>query len=733
MNRRFCLPSKLLSVIFFAFILAACGGGGGGGGGSEPSFGGGSGDSGGGGGATDDSSDAAVVLSVDLIRDAVSVDSVTSVNPAEIAVSVVDTKGKGISGVIVSASTSIGEIVPPSGTALTDANGEASFTLEAGTDLGAGTVTVSVDTYNASVNFQVGESNLKVGSFNGATFVEGQLSLGSSSLPAAGSTPVTVTVVDEDDELISNAVVVNFTSGCAATSPATANITESVTTQNGVATATYIADGCVGSDTVTATIVQGNSQQATATLSVAAADVNSIAFQSASPETLALAGTGGAGRSESSTVEFQVLDETGSPAAGVEVEFTLSTRVGDLKLTNEELDASDGVIKAIATTNDLGVARAIVLAGNVSTVVRVNASITVDGETLTTVSDKLVISTGLPDQDSISLVATLLNIAGGNLDGEQTVLTVRMADKFNNPVPNGTVAFFTTEFASIEPSCETLDGGCTVTLTSQEPRQQLFNTGFIKNTNDDACPTHGANEPCPVSLGNIFGGRSTILVTAIGEESFIDANGNGIYDDGELFEDLGEAFLDHNEDGVYNPAGVACTPSANADCASGAEETFVDFNSNGVYDSGNGVYNGSLCPVDSPASVCSRELVNVRRDLAVVISSHLQNLYFVNDTGGGQTIDAAASPTGTVFIADRFNNQPAAGATITVSAEGCELASLSSFTVPNSNGYNAYSLDVTVSEITDNTDPINGSITVQVNLPSGDAPPPLIISCSDPV
>ncbi len=314
------------------------------------------------------------------------------------------------------------------------------------------------------------------------------------------------------------------------------------------------------------------------------------------------------------------MDETGSPAAGVEVEFTLSTRVGDLKLTNEALDTSDNVTKAVATTNDLGIARAIVLAGNVSTVVRVNASITVDGETLTTVSDKLVISTGLPDQDSISLVATLLNIAGGNLDGVQTELTVRMADKFNNPVPDGTVAFFTTEFASIEPSCETIADGCSVTLTSQQPRQQLFNTNFIKDTNDVACPSHGAMQPCPVSLGNIFGGRSTILVTAIGEESFIDANGNGVYDDGELFEDLGEAFLDHNEDDVYNPGGVACTPSADADCASGAEEIFVDFNSNGVHDSGNGVYNGTLCPVGSAASVCSRELVNVRRGLPVVIS-----------------------------------------------------------------------------------------------------------------
>ena len=196
MNRHFCLSFKFFSVLFFAFAVAACGGGGGGG--SEPSFGGGS------------DGTVAVVLSVDLIRDGASVNSVTSVNPAEISVLVADSKGKGISGVIVTGSTSLGNIVPASGTALSDTNGEASFTLEAGENLGAGTVTVSVEAFTASVNFQVGESNLKVGSFNGSSFVEGQLSLGSASLPAAGSTPVTVSVVDENDDLITNAVLLTL-------------------------------------------------------------------------------------------------------------------------------------------------------------------------------------------------------------------------------------------------------------------------------------------------------------------------------------------------------------------------------------------------------------------------------------------------------------------------------------------------------------------------------------------
>jgi hypothetical protein len=49
------------------------------------------------------------------------------------------------------------------------------------------------------------------------------------------------------------------------------------------------------------------------------------------------------------------------------------------------------------------------------------------------------------------------------------------------------------------------------------------------------------------------GGRSTLLVTAIGEESFIDKNANGRYDEGEYWTNLTEAFVDHNEDNRYTP------------------------------------------------------------------------------------------------------------------------------------------------------------------------------------
>ena len=43
------------------------------------------------------------------------------------------------------------------------------------------------------------------------------------------------------------------------------------------------------------------------------------------------------------------------------------------------------------------------------------------------------------------------------------------------------------------------------------------------------------------------------MVHAIGEESFVDANANGVYDQGELFQNKPEVFLDNNEDTYLYP------------------------------------------------------------------------------------------------------------------------------------------------------------------------------------
>ena len=168
----------------------------------------------------------------------------------------------------------------------------------------------------------------------------------------------------------------------------------------------------------------------------------SIEFVSASPSDLTLRGTGGAGRSETSTVTFRIKDPEGFILTDQIIRFSLSTTVGGITLFPET---------AISDSN--GLVSTVVQSGSVPTSVRVVASI--PGTNITTTSDQLAISSGIPDQDSFSLSSSIFNPEAWGYDGEESNITVRLGDIFNNPVPQGTSVSFTTEGGTIDGSCET--------------------------------------------------------------------------------------------------------------------------------------------------------------------------------------------------------------------------------------------------------------------------------------
>jgi hypothetical protein len=703
----FQLPRLQKVVLSWCFILvlAACGGGGGT---SDPGFIGG--------GATppDEVSDAEVTLTLALTNsDGEPTTNITSTDPGRLDITATDTlTGEPYVGLVIAVTTSLGRIEPVSGTALTDDAGLATVFLISDDIIGAGTVqvTTTIDDviFLESLSFSIGAAALVIGSIVDDVFTEGTIDAGAINLPTGGSTTLDVAVLDEDGELIDTVVQVSFGSGCA---PATAQITSPVSTVGGLATSTYTATGCVGDDTVNAVILGSSTNSASVTLTIAPASVNSISFESATPTTLALKGTGGVGREETSIVEFKVLDDVGDPVSGEAVAFSLSTTIGGLALTNDS-----------ATTNENGVAQAIVQAGNVSTAVRVNASIAVDGVELTTVSDRLVVSTGLPDQNSFSMSVEIFNPGGGNINGISTPITVRMADKFNNPVPDGTTAVFTTEFGTIVSTCSTTDGICSVNWTSQAPRVPLFNADLIATVANRTCVTTGETGlPCPDDLGQTYGHRSTVLVTAIGEESFIDTNGNGLWDIGEAHEDLPEAFLDHNENGVYD-GDDNCTANdttAGRICASGLEETFVDFNVNGMYDGGNGIYNGTLCPVSlAELGLCSRQLISVRGQGIVVMSS-TPSWILVDQAGnklapGGTGIPPLTADVNyTLYVADHFNNVPANGTAVDVTADACTVKQSSSV-VGNTAAIGATAFDIRLQFNPDNEELLTGDMEITI-------------------
>ena len=561
--------------------------------------------------------------------------SISISSPALVTATVRNASGAVVPNAIVTFSTDplFGAFSAGSNTALTNASGVASVTLTtSNTTGGASTVTansnVAGTAVTASLNYSIGASTITLSA----------IILPSGVLSAYGTASVSVDVLN-NGVLYTTPITVSFTSACASSGKAT--LTPSVTTVNGRATASYLDNGCNNTspgDTITATLINGVTR--TANLRVNAPSIGSIQFVSVitnpptSPPMITLKGTGGTGRSETARVTFRVVDIAGNPIGGTLVNFSLNTSVGGLSLSSASA-TSDPATGNVVTN---------VLSGTVATAVRVTAT----AGALSTQSDQLVISTGIPSQDNFSLSVSTFNIEGADIDGVPTTLTARFADHFHNPVPDGTAVSFTSEGGSVLPSCITVGGVCTTVLTSQALR-----------------PTNG---------------RVTVLARATGEEAFTDLNGNGTVDGiNEMIDangiptDMPEAFVDFNENGVRD-----------------ANEPFFDFNGNGIYDGPDARYNGILCTAG--AAICStQKSIDVRGSAVVVFSTSSANIVINN----GATITlpqctlaggAGAPRTFSVSVVDLNGNAMPAGTTIAFSADNGTITSDTSVTVPNTTG-----------------------------------------------
>jgi hypothetical protein len=646
--------------------------------------------------------------------------------------------------VIVTFESPIGDL--PIKSAVTDSEGKATVDIYAGSSLGAGEVTASLATNEVGKTIVVvGATNVVMGS--GTPFTEGAAEISTASLSAGGTATISVQIQDDKGNPFTQPVDVKFSSTCATKNPAQAEISSPVSSSNGIATSTYLAQGCVGEDQINVTANAGGiSLSAVGTINVLQADVGSIVFESADPENIGILGTGGV---ESSVVKFKVLDKNSNPVSNQNVLFELNTIIGGVALT-----------PAQATTNNEGIVQTVVTTGTVATSVRVTATVDDDSNPMiTSQSKQLIISTGIPDQDSFSLSAEVLNAEGWNRDGTEVKVIARMADAFNNPVPDGTTVSFTTEGGAIEDACQTTNGACSVTWTSQLARptgQSLFDeagvqirnpTGqqkcYVLKKNDlesDVCDK--ANDTQTRVYGNFYGqkygGRATITATAIGEETFPDLNGNGRFDAAEVTEflngkdvtgesfDLNDAFNDYNEDTVFNPQ-----PDGQLiGLEGGSLEELIDFNSNGVFDIKDELYNGVLCSSPSHSAcadgVTDSKSLFVRRSLTMVMSgsnavaTKHENIIIVDKNlvhaGGVITIVGKGSAQVYFSLSDLHNQQLPAGSKVTFVATAGSVSSGSEFIWPSSNFNGGRDFVVTIK----GEDEANsGTFLVNVETPNG--------------
>lgn len=692
-------------------------------------------------------------------RDASLCEEVTSISGDSSAILFIEVTNEDsttpLTQALVTATTTIGSITPSTGTAITDANGIALLDIVPGQDVGAGEITVSVLDSNLTKAFQIAAVDIEISISS---------SIADDELLAAGATALISIEISKDGELYTTPLTVEFSSGCV--SSGQASIDETVTSIGGFARSTYRPLTCVGGDIITATVITGgDTVSANTTINVSPANIGFLQFIDVTEPVIALKGTGGADRTEISEVTFKLVDSNGNDLASRTVNFELSTAVGGITLGT-----------ASAITNASGEVKTSVLSGSIATPVRVIASSEeeVEGNTVvvTAPSDILVVSTGIADQNSFSLSRSIFNPHALNVDGNTVAVNARLADHFNNPVPDGTAVTFITEGGVIEPSCTTTNGACSVTWTSSNPRP--FTDSMYENTIAQKCD---GGLPCPLGILNNdltidlpLGGRATVHAYAIGEETFSDLNGNGYFDSEDFFDDLfdiPEAFIDNNEDGTFG--GKDCsdgTDPCSRDNSTGDEfEEFVDFDGNGSWTTQNGLYNGLLCrEEDETAGLCSRQLVNVFQNQEIVMSgdaAFFRLVTYADDCSAiaGVTasevhinsdpasplvrrsqadptsqqmcqvseIDLTQSPTGTssvsliMYIADMYNNPMPAGTEVSISTDNGEITGETSYVFPNTTSFVpvGVSFGIKREPLTGGNDSPSGSLNISVEAPSG--------------
>ena len=647
-----------------------------------------------------------------ILKNGVAVNRFKANEQVQIQAVISDENAEPVENLIVNFTTGRGSL--NTNDALTDDSGTAQVTLTADDiDIGAAVVTaltlVNGEELLASLNFEIqssdaiSEQTIRIGHFNtDAVFVENEIgisvsdSVGNVEISAGATLGVSLAIVDENDQRILTQTPVSFTSIC--TEDGFATIDQQVNTVNGEAVATYEDISCAGGDgnedVIVASVVVNNSTLSiTRSITILAESVGSINFISADPTQLVLLGTGGQNSQTISTLLFQVNGTLGNPLAQQNVTFSLNTQTGGLSL-----------FPALGITNSQGQVSARVTSGNVPTSVRVTAEVvTESGISVLTQSDLLAVNTGLPDQNSFTLSADNLNPEANSISGQTVGLVARLADTFNNPVPDGTSVSFTTEGGIIEPSCTTTNGTCRVTWTSANPR----------------------------TLDH----RITILATAIGHETLFDANGNNSYEDSD-----GGPISDNTDSGfgfsVYGETGFVDHSEAwrddNEDNIRDAAEIFLDYNDDGDFNGPDKFFNGPQC---IPGNTCgggdadSLGSLHVRKALVLVMSGSRALMDIINTSktvifSNYQTasqpdlsIDSGSSLSFMLRFSDSAEQPIASGSQILITSSTGTLAGQVEFVMPITNRPGAGEISFTLSN--DEVDPVDSTVSALITSPSG--------------
>jgi hypothetical protein len=514
---------KYWMALLLASLLVACGGGGGSAGGT----------SGGGTGGSTGGSTASPSLALTLVDGNGAALSVNAINKGGVFYAqavVTNAAGAPLANQLVTFTTDF-TIATLAGNAadakaLTDSNGSARVVISPVSlaTVGASTLSASATVDGAALasalNFGTSASNVALAN----------MTLSPSTIGALETSAVTVQGLIDGRLATSSNVTVNFSASCGTFSPASAS-----TNSSGVASATFQSvSACSGPVTLTAAAVGATS--ISTTLTVTPARAANIIFTSATPPLLYVASA--ASGSKTSVVRFQVLDSNSSPMASQSVSLSLSSAAISAGVTFS-LSGTISTAPQIVTTDGAGFASIAVVSGTLPTPLAVSAVLSADS-TIRASSLGLAVTTGAPTQRAASFNAQQHSLEGINIVGLTTPMTFRVSDRLGNPVPDGTAVNFVATAGLISGSCTLVNSACTVTYTTQGT--------------------------APVN------GRAVVMAYLDGEESFVDLNGDNIWQTPEPFTEMGLAYLDSNANGLYESneqtvpggvnLGVTCSQSS---------------------------------------------------------------------------------------------------------------------------------------------------------------------------
>jgi len=492
-----------LSTVALAVLLASCGGGG-----SEGYFNNnkGSGSSSSTNPSTGEAVKAVDISAIQLIDRNGNLTQAITAEGVIAKVKVTDQSGKGISGALVTFTVTGGVVLGSSnGAVLTNTNGEASISVKPENINTNGAYQISAiaefDGATAStkaLNFSLQATNISLV----------DMTVASTQLESGGSTNITLKTQDANTKVNQNNVNVEFTATCGKFEPATV-----VSSNQGNVTTSYKAIGtdgklCTGIQKISAKGL--NIPEVALDVSIKALEANSLIYTS---NKLNL-GIRKSGSASSGQIEF-TLYANGVPVADQDVLIEKVQAPEDLSFVsfgnrNNRTIKSDSNGKVIVN----------LYPGDKPGPVEIRATLVSDIN-VSAISKDVSVSIGRLTQDGLSLSVSK-NSLQNVIDGDAATITARMVDRTRNPVPDGTVISFVSEGGKVEPNCSTVQGVCSVILTTQEPRP----------------------------LDN----RVTVLAYVEGDKTFTDLDGDNLYTKGvdTLLSNIGSFFRDDNENNQYN-------------------------------------------------------------------------------------------------------------------------------------------------------------------------------------